>query len=151
MSAIIYKITSPDGSECYVGSTVKAYLSTRKADHHYHWKQVVKGTKTKRCRSYDLFERYGFEACLFSVVEQTTPDERLLRERHWIEAIGTLGQNRPIITDEEKKELKHESYLRTKAERPEVLKERQKADYEKNKEKLKEKLKEELKEEEKKE
>lgn len=126
MSAIIYKITSPDGSECYVGSTIQK-LAQRKTHHKSDFACIVKGTKTKRCRSYGLFERHGFAKCIFSVVEQTTPDERLVRERHWIEAIGTLGQNRPVITEDEKKELKHESYLRTKANHPEVLKERSKA------------------------
>ena len=133
MSAIIYKITSPDGTECYVGST-RLTLSQRKSHHKGDYACVVKGTKKARCKSYDLFERHGFANCLFSVVEQTTPEERLLRERYWIEAIGTMGQIRPVITEEEKKELKHESYLRTKTERPEVLKERAKIYYEKVKE-----------------
>lgn len=133
MSALIYKITSPDGSECYVGSTTAKYLCHRKAQHHTDYKRWKDGKKAK-VSSCDLFERYGFANCLFSIVEQTTPEERLTRERYWIEAISTLGQNRPVISEEEKKELKHESYLRTRAERPEVLKERAKIYYEKVKE-----------------
>jgi len=39
MNAIIYKITSPDGSRVYVGSSTQLYLSNRKAHHHSDYKK----------------------------------------------------------------------------------------------------------------
>ena len=105
MSAIIYKISSPDGSKVYVGSS-KYSLSDRKCGHKADYKRY--NERRHRLHSYDLFDEFGFENCLFEVIEtlnEATKEQRLLRERHWIEAIGTLGQNRPVVKDEERKEL----------------------------------------------
>lgn len=140
MSAIIYKITSPDGSKVYVGSTTQS-VAQRKAKHKSDYACIKKGTKAKRCRSYNLFEEFGFENCLFETIEtlhEATKEQKLLRERHWIEAIGTLGQNRPVVNEEEKKELKAQYHRRLKAEKPEVFKQRAKAHYEATKEERKE-------------
>ena len=140
MNAIIYKIASPDGSKVYIGSSTQLYLSSRKAHHHGDYKKHNLG-QAGRCKSYNLFDEFGFENCRWEVIEilnEATKEQKLLRERHWVESIGTLGQNRPVINEEEKKELKHESYQRLKAERPDVYKAQYKAKYEKNKEKLSE-------------
>jgi hypothetical protein len=140
MNAIIYTITSPDGSEVYVGSSTQLYLSNRKAHHRSDYKRHNLG-QAGRCKSYDLFDRHGFENCRWEVIEilnESTKEQKLLRERHWIEAIGTLGQNRPVINEEEKKQLKHESYKRLYAEKPEVFKAQSKAYYEATQEERKE-------------
>jgi hypothetical protein len=130
MSAIIYKITSPDGSKVYVGSTTQR-LCNRKAHHHGDYKKHNLG-QSGRCRSYDLFDEFGFENCLFEAIEtlnEATKEQKLLRERHWVEAIGTLGQNRPIVFVEEKKENTKEWLKKDKEARPEVYKARGKANY----------------------
>lgn len=71
---IIYSITSLKGIKCYVGSTVQT-LNNRKAQHK----------KKQNCTSKLLFDEYGFDNCIFTVLEECTIEQRFERERYYIE------------------------------------------------------------------
>lgn len=74
--ATIYSITSDRGDRVYIGSTTD--FTTRKANHR-NWK-----TKKSYCASHVLFEEYGFENCIFTILEECAIEQRYERERHWI-------------------------------------------------------------------
>ena len=71
---IIYSITSLKGIKCYIGSTIQT-LNNRKAQHK----------KKLNCTSKILFDEYGFDNCIFTVLEECTTDQRFERERYYIE------------------------------------------------------------------
>jgi len=71
---IIYSITSLKGIKCYIGSTVQT-LNNRKAQHK----------KKQNCTSKLLFDEYGFDNCIFTILEECTIEQRFERERHYIE------------------------------------------------------------------
>jgi hypothetical protein len=105
MSALIYKITSPDNSKVYIGSTTQD-IPRRKAHHKYDYKVWKDGFK-RICQSYLMFDEYGFDNCKYDVIEETSKDNRFIRERFWIENTkDVINVNRPIATEEEKKETK---------------------------------------------
>jgi hypothetical protein len=102
--AIIYKITSPDESEIYVGSTTKKYLSLRKANHKYTYAHQRKSN----CASFKLFDKYGFDKCIFKEIERCPKEEQYQRERYWYENLEVVNYKRPFRTPEEKKIYKRE-------------------------------------------
>ena len=65
----IYKIESITGEGLpYIGSTTKQYLSQRMQGHrdgYYRWK----AGKAQQCRSYKLFDEYGMENCVITLIE----------------------------------------------------------------------------------
>lgn len=125
MTAKIYKICSMKGEKCYIGSTAKPYLSARKSDHLSKYR-LGKG---RHCASYELFEEYGVDDCEFVLLEECEEAQRYVRERWWMENTPQcVNLTRPIITEEEKKELKAESHQRIKASQTEEEK-KKKADY----------------------
>jgi len=71
---IIYSITSLKGIKCYIGSTVQT-LNNRKAQHK----------KKQNCTSKLLFDEYGFDNCIFTILEECIIEQRFERERHYIE------------------------------------------------------------------
>lgn len=136
MTIKIYKIWSAKGNKVYIGSTSKFYLSNRKADHLSKYR-----LKTgRRCGSFDLFDEYGVEHCVFELLEEFTEDQhnRLEREKYWIEQHPTnVNVNRPVMTTDEEKKMKHDWYLADKKANPEKYKARQSIDYEKYKDERK--------------
>jgi len=74
--ATIYSITSERGDKVYIGSTTD--FTSRKANHR-NWNP----TKSY-CASQVLFDEYGKENCVFTVLEECAVDQRYERERHWI-------------------------------------------------------------------
>lgn len=69
------------------------------------WKR---GGKRKTCKSFDLFDEDGFDACRFDVIEILDPDatreEILIREKYWFQNTeNVINSNSPYRTDEEKK------------------------------------------------
>jgi hypothetical protein len=136
MTIKIYKISSVKGDKVYIGSTTKHYLCTRKADHLSKYR-LKKG---RRCASYDLFDEYGVEYCVFELLEEFTEDQhsRFEREKYWIEQHPTsVNCNRPIMTKDEEKKMKHDWYIADKKANPEKYNARKHADYEKCKDERK--------------
>jgi len=92
--ATVYKILSPCLQECYVGSTTQ--------DVEKRWRHH-KG-KWNKCQSKILFEKYGAEKCQFTIVEQCSTDERLIREQWHIETSeGAVNRMSAFVTEEEKR------------------------------------------------
>ena len=119
--ATIYSITSDKGNKVYIGSTT-ASLNDRKRQHKYDSKRndCIRGSKI-------LIEEYGWENCIFAILEECTLEQRYERERWYIENIpNTVNKRIPGRTDKEYRE-----------ENSEKEKERNKAYYEANKERKK--------------
>ena len=116
-------IKSSKGPNVYIGSTVKEYICNRYSDHTSKYRL----TKGGRVASWDLFDEYGLENCTYELVEKCSLNDKLHRERYWIENTPhCVNKARPVITEEEHKELKSDSYQRLKAKNPEKFKERSK-------------------------
>ena len=74
--ATVYKIENPKG-ECYVGSTVRDEILTRRNEHKFASKKGRKGLL------YDSFRKYGFDKHTFSVLGVS--DKESVRElEHFI-------------------------------------------------------------------
>lgn len=94
MSVSIYKISSTAGEKVYIGSTSKT-LEER-------WCQHPKG-----CTSRVLFDEYGRETLSIHLLEEVKEDERVIRERWWIENTeNVVNRMTPGRTSEEY----HEEY-----------------------------------------
>lgn len=133
MTTKIYKIWCPNGDKVYIGSTDKN-VSQRYNNHKSEYK-----CKKNVCTSVLLFEEYGVENCVFTLLEEFEKKEdrtfRFQRERFYLEQHPTaVNQTRPAMTPEEEKEKKREWYLNDKKENPEFYKQRAKENYEKYKE-----------------
>lgn len=63
---IIYKISSPNTDQVYIGSTVNKYLSCRKAKHVYDYKGFLQGKRHYKS-SYEIL-KYG--DCIFDMLER---------------------------------------------------------------------------------
>lgn len=113
MIGMIYKITATTGNKVYVGSTREG-LDKRFARHKGHFRDE----KEMMAMSKILFEEYGVEACsihLLEAVEFKEKSELLFRERYWIENTpNCVNIHRPIITEDEKKEIKRKHYEKVK-------------------------------------
>jgi len=111
MIGFVYKITSTAGDKVYVGSTLDS-LNRRFVRHKKHFKE--KSTTNSKI----LFEEYGVETCSIHLLESVEFEEKadlLFRERYWIENTPCcVNQLRPIITDEEKAEIKRKHYEKVK-------------------------------------
>jgi hypothetical protein len=84
--ATIYKITSEKGEKVYVGSTTTS-LRARLVRHQ---------ASTSVCRSKVLFEEYGVESCVIEKLEDVKIEEKVEKERYWIEFYGDKAVNRLI-------------------------------------------------------
>jgi len=101
----IYKIVCNTTGEVYIGST-KAYMSERMARH--------RSDKGYDCASKQIIDRGNYTVSIIESYPCKTHDELLWRERYYIESMECINTNRPIITEEEHRQLKHESYERNK-------------------------------------
>ncbi len=73
-------------NEIYIGSTTLKYLSSRMCYHktsYNRWKSNTHG----RVMSFELFDKYGFENCVITLIENVnakTKDELLQKDRYSI-------------------------------------------------------------------
>lgn len=115
MKGFIYKIWSENGDKVYIGSTKKAYLSNRWADH----RSKYRCKKGRRCSSYDLFDEYGLDNCkctLLEKIEFNTLDELRIKEQEWIDKhiyCVNVIKSKPMSKEEENI-CKHNYYLSVK-------------------------------------
>ena len=104
---IVYEILADEARLPYYGSTTTT-LERRRRLHGTNYTRWKEG-KARHCAAHDLFDAVGFHACKFRVIEELPEDcsnEQLLwRERYWIENCPCVNRNRPIITDDEQKEI----------------------------------------------
>jgi len=132
----IYSITSDKGDKVYIGRTKQA-LYLRKAVHKYNHKN------TRHCSSQVLFDEYGFENCIFTVLEECQKEIGSERERYYIEHIPNViniripGRNQIGWYHDHKNTEKLQEYRRTYAEKyKERKKELNKANYQAKKDAL---------------
>lgn len=116
-----YRIHSLMGTEEYIGST-KQPLSKRYADHTSAFK---KGHLT--CRSRVLFEKYGVENCLITLIEEhelPTLEHALREERRIMEERKeyAVNRHRPIVSSDELKQERKELYITHREEIAEFYK-----------------------------
>lgn len=76
---IIYSITSLKGIKCYIGSTIQT-LYKRKLQHK----------QKENCTSKILFNEYGFDNCIFTILEECTIEQRYERERYYIKNTSNI-------------------------------------------------------------
>jgi len=89
----IYKIVCNETGEVYVGSCI-CDLDTRLSKH-----------KTDRdCSAIEILDRNNYQMLLIENYPCKTRRELLWRERYWFENIKCINKNRPIVTEEEKKQ-----------------------------------------------
>jgi len=120
MSTTIYKITSTAGDKVYIGST------TQKLKYRFT------GHLTNSCSVHILFKEYGVDTCTIEAIEEVKNEERLVREKYWIEHYRetAVNINRPIRTKEEQLQQMRDHYQQNK----EAHYQYSKTSYEKHKE-----------------
>jgi len=100
----IYKIQHISGEgQVYVGSTTKQYLSQRMDTHRSDYKKWKNG-KARLVTSYNIFETYGIDNCLITLLESVnanSKDELLVREAYWIKQLDCVNKVIPNRTDKE--------------------------------------------------
>ncbi len=110
----IYKITSPQTEQCYVGSTIERHLSSRLSQHECEYRRYQNKKQKSNTRSFDIIK---FGDAVIELVENypcETKSELLQREKHWIVQLNCVNKARPIINEEEKRQLTHERYVANK-------------------------------------
>jgi hypothetical protein len=102
----VYKIEpmcEHEEGEIYIGSTTKQYLSQRMMTHKNDYKRWKCGKK-HNVRSFNLFDKYGFENCkiiLLETVEAKSLEELHARERFYILNLKCVNKIIPLRTIEE--------------------------------------------------
>ena len=99
----IYKIepiVEHEEQEIYIGSTSLKYISSRMAFHktsYNRWKSNTHG----KIMSFDLFDKYGFDNCVITLIENVnanTKEELLQKERHYILSMKCVNKFIPLRT-----------------------------------------------------
>jgi hypothetical protein len=104
----IYKIISPHTDKIYIGSTTKQYLSQRLSKHKYAFKK-------QNLTSYKILEFGDVEIILLESYPCNSKDELIARERYWMDqSINLINKNRPVITEEERKNRKKQNVEKNK-------------------------------------
>jgi hypothetical protein len=103
----IYLISSSQTNQVYIGST-KRTLEHRFTEHKYDTKN-----RKYKCKSQVLINE--FSDCKIDLIEYTTKEDRLQRERYWIEYYGDRAVNKQI-PGRTRKEYEKERYQQQKKE-----------------------------------
>ena len=99
----IYKIVDNTTDNIYIGSTCEPILSRRLAQHISSYKRYLNG-KQNYVSSYDIIAKSDYDIILIELCPCNTKDELLARERYYRDTLICVNKNRPIISDDEKKE-----------------------------------------------
>jgi hypothetical protein len=121
----VYKIVvdTEEEYEPYIGSTIET-LSNRMSSHRSDYKKW-KNCKTKYISSSNLFEKFGIDKCRIILIENypcSSKDELLARERYWFDNVKNCNKIRPILTEEEIKNIGKITYQRRLELHPEYIK-----------------------------
>ena len=140
----IYKIECLNGEadDIYVGSTTKEYLSQRMTKHREGYK-IWSDRKVKYITSYDIFEKYGIDNCVITLIESVNAsslDELKSREAHYIRTLNCVNKCIPLRTNKECYEDNKQKYVEQqkqyREENKDKINENKKQYYNNNKEKL---------------
>ena len=99
----IYKIepiVEHEEHEIYIGSTSLKYLSSRMCYHNVSYKKWKLNSHGK-VMSFELFDKYGFENCVITLIENVnanTKEELLQKERYYIQSMKCINKNIPLRT-----------------------------------------------------
>jgi hypothetical protein len=130
----IYKIQTLNADEkIYIGSTTNK-LYQRMARHRYDYKKYKDQLKTKTS-CYDLFDKYGIDNCIITLIENypcNSKEELLRKEAEYI-------RDRQIICVN--KYIPLRTQIQYREENKDIIKERKRIYYLKNKDKISEKSK----------
>jgi len=116
----IYKITSKQTDDVYIGSTTQL-LNDRFTRHKFQ----NKGSSAKLIK---------YDDCIIELIEDypcKTKEELLWRERYYFDTIKCININRPVITNDEKKERNRIYAIENKERKEELRKKTYKYDKEK--------------------
>ena len=100
----IYKIepiVEHEEHEIYIGSTTQKYLCSRFVKHK---KDYLQRNLSKKASSYDLFDKYGLENCVITLIENVNANSKedlLQRERYYIQSMKCINKNIPLRTQKE--------------------------------------------------
>ena len=111
----IYKITH--GDETYYGSTALT-LKKRMSLHKSSFKKWKDGT-ANNCKSFTLFDKYGFDNCPIELVEAypcETKKDLIIREDWYIKTMECINEIAAYTSKEEVKEQKRQHHLDHKEE-----------------------------------
>ena len=101
----IYKIVDNTNGNQYIGSTCEKTLAHRLAKHVVGcYKNWSNGGKTNYISSFDIIANIDYDIILIEEFPCQTKDELLARERHYEENLICVNKNRPIISNDERKE-----------------------------------------------
>lgn len=110
----IYKITSPQTDEVYVGSTAEKRLCVRMVHHRSQYRRYLEG-KSNYVASFALLKYDGAVITLIESYPCKTKEELRARERYWYERIdNVVNRYRPISTTEEQRAIRRKSYYENK-------------------------------------
>jgi predicted GIY-YIG superfamily endonuclease len=102
----IYKLTSHQTNQCYIGSTTRS-LEQRLKEHNNKKCNQYKNGRTNYLSSHAIVKFDDARIELLEEKEYKDKNEMLERERFYIESNeNTVNKSRPITTKEEKKEQK---------------------------------------------
>jgi hypothetical protein len=108
----IYKITSSQSGQIYIGSTTKKYLSQRLVAHKASYKRFTKGCGAKTM-SYDILQYDDAQILLLEELPDCkSKDELRAREQEWIEHNKEICVNKHSAhgLDTEKAQARHKAY-----------------------------------------
>jgi len=91
MKACVYKITSPNSNQCYIGQTTKKYLPQRFFEHVSNYKRFYTQNKGNYRSSYEIIEQGDAKIELLEQVEFQTKKELSAHERRWIDKENSVN------------------------------------------------------------
>lgn len=114
----VYLISSNDYKQFYIGST-SVSIRKRVSDHRRSWKVWLKGLR-HGCGLYKIYSRLGVDKCIVKRLEKVRyKDIKTLRkcEEHWrkiLKCDKLVNMIQAHTTVEERKNQKHQHYLKNK-------------------------------------
>jgi hypothetical protein len=129
----IYKIEAINGDEgdIYIGSTTNDLLSKRMAKHRINYKNWKKNMYGKTA-NFELFDKYGVENCIIILIENVnakSSDELKAREAFYIKSMSCVNKYMPFRSEVENKEYRKNYRIENK----DVISDKRKIYYDKNK------------------
>ena len=113
----IYRLVCKDTGEVYIGSTVCA-LNLRYNNH-----KCEAYMENKFCVSRQIIQRENHSIELIENYPCNTKEELLFRERHWIDQTECINKSTPILSVEEKRQMKCRQASKYRQIHKEVIKE----------------------------
>ena len=101
LNAKIYKLTSPNTEEIYVGSTCYKYLCERLSVHKY---EHINKPENKNTSSSKLFKLGNVKIELIELYSCNSRKELIQREQYWLETLpNCINKNKAYRSEEYKK------------------------------------------------